>query len=267
MMEGLFASGVIFIVALLAKAGASARWNPDVSASLGAGYGAMALGQSTIGGTQQFGQPVQGETGLSPAMERHCAKWSNEGGCRRHQAQRPSTTSVAFTRPLSEQAHRGGARHAGTGRGSPGKTPFVAAVQCTSEGHPVAMRMDIEAGLRKAVLSAWAQRYLAPGSAVVSDGLNCFPGVIAAHCTQEAIPTGGVVPCANPTFFVWVNTLLGNVKNALRGTFQAVRLQRYRSEFCYRFNRRFELDALIPRFLYAAARTPPLRYELATLAA
>lgn len=167
-----------------------------------------------------------------------------------------------------DDAYWGGERHGGgTGRGSPGKTPFVAAVQCSAEGHPIAMRMDVVPGFRKTVLAAWAQRYLAPGSAVVSDGLNCFPGVTAAGCTHEAVPTSSGVPCSNPTF-VWVNTVLGNVKNALHGTYHALRhkyLQRYLSEFCYRFNRRFELAALIPRLLYAAARTPPLPYRLATL--
>jgi ribosomal protein L37AE/L43A len=167
-----------------------------------------------------------------------------------------------------DDAYWGGERHGGgTGRGSPGKTPFVAAVQCTAQGHPVAMRMDVVAGFRKDVLAAWAQRYLAPGSAVVSDGLNCFPGVTAAGCTHKAIATSGGVPCSNPAF-VWVNTLLGNVKNALHGTYHALRakyLQRYLSEFCYRFNRRFELQALLPRLLHAAIHTAPLPYKLATL--
>jgi len=41
-----------------------------------------------------------------------------------------------------------------------------------------------------------------------------------------------------------VNTMLGNVKNALHGTYHALRpkyLQCHLSEFCYRFNRRFDL--------------------------
>lgn len=78
--------------------------------------------------------------------------------------------------------------------------------------------------------------------------------------------TGGVVPTEQR--FAWVNTVLGNVKNALHGTYHALRhkyLQRYLSEFCYRFNRRFDLAALVPRLLYAAVRTPPLPYKLATL--
>ena len=68
--------------------------------------------------------------------------------------------------------------------------------------------------------------------------------------------------------FVWVNTLLGNVKNALHGTCHALRakyLQRYLSEFCYRFNRRFYLAALVPRLIFAAVHTPPLPCRVATM--
>jgi ribosomal protein L37AE/L43A len=175
-------------------------------------------------------------------------------------------------RPLSgdvqiDDAYWGGERHGGgSGRGSPGKTPFVAAVQCTPEGYPVAMRMDVVAGFRKTELASWAKRCLTPGSRVVSDGLGCFPAIAEAGCEHTAITTGGGVP--EDARFVWVNTVLGNVKNALHGTYHALRakyLQRYLSEFCYRFNRRFELAAMVPRLLYAAVRTPPLPYRLATL--
>ena len=168
-----------------------------------------------------------------------------------------------------DDAYWGGQRHGGgSGRGSPGKTPFVAAVQCTYQGHPISMRMDVVAGFRKTLLSIWAKRHLAPGTLVVSDGLNCFPAIRDAHCAHLAIPTGGGVPTQAHNLFVWVNTMLSNVKNALHGTYHALRpkyLQRYLSEFCYRFNRRFDLAALVPRLIYAAAHTPPLPYKLATL--
>jgi transposase-like protein len=167
-----------------------------------------------------------------------------------------------------DDAYWGGERHgsAAAGRGTPGKTPFVAAIQCTPAGEPVSMRMDVLPGFRKKVVAQWARQHLAKGTAVVSDGLNCFPGVTDAECTHVAIPTGGGVP-EHPIFW-WVNTMLGNVKNALHGTYHAVRpkyLQRYLSEFCYRFNRRYDLDALVVRLVVAAARTPPLSYRLATM--
>ena len=103
------------------------------------------------------------------------------------------------------------------------------------------------------------------------DGLNWFPGVADADRTHTAIPTGGGVPDLGHPICWWVNTVLGNVKNALHGTCRALRpkhLERNPSEFCYRFNRRFDLAAaLVPRLVAAAARAPPLGYWLATLGA
>ena len=40
-------------------------------------------------------------------------------------------------------------------------------------------------------------------------------------------------------------------------------LQRYLSEFCYRFNRRFDLAGLVTQLILTATRTPPLPYRLA----
>ena len=57
-----------------------------------------------------------------------------------------------------------------------------------------------------------------------------------------------------------VNTILGNIKSALRGTYHATRpkyAQRYVAEFKYRFNRRFDLPDIIPSPVYVALRTPP----------
>jgi hypothetical protein len=50
--------------------------------------------------------------------------------------------------------------------------------------------------------------------------------------------------------FKWMNTLLGNVKNALLGIFHAIRekyISRYLAEFKYWFNHRFDLLAMIER--------------------
>jgi len=130
------------------------------------------------------------------------------------------------------------------------------------------MRMDAVPGFRKTVLASWAKRHLVPGSAVVSDSLGCFPGVIEADCTHVPLVTGDGPPSEGHPIFWWVNTMLGNVKNAMHGTYHALRpkyLQRYLSEFCYRFNRRFDLEALVPRLIVAAAQTPLLSYRLATL--
>ena len=40
----------------------------------------------------------------------------------------------------------------------------------------------------------------------------------------------------------------------------------YLAEFEYRFNRRYDLAAMIPRLAWAAVRTPPMPYRLLKLA-
>ncbi len=40
----------------------------------------------------------------------------------------------------------------------------------------------------------------------------------------------------------------------------------YLAEFCYRHNRRFQLDDLLPPFAYVAVRTPPMPGRLLKLA-
>ena len=59
--------------------------------------------------------------------------------------------------------------------------------------------------------------------------------------------------------FLWVNTILGNLKTAINGTYHSFDFEkyghRYLAEMQYRFNRRFDLAVILPRLLCAAATT------------
>ena len=93
---------------------------------------------------------------------------------------------------------------------------------------------------------------------MVSDGLGCFRGVAAAGVEHQPVVTGGGAASMALEEFRWLNTVLGNVKNALRGTYHKAspqHLPRYLAEFCYRFNRRFDLPSMLPRLLRACALT------------
>jgi len=168
-----------------------------------------------------------------------------------------------------DDASLGGERSgAKRGRGAPGKTPFVAAVETNDEGHPLRMKLTVVEGFRLTGVAAWAQQHLRTGTRVVSDGLACFNAVTAAGCVHEPIVTGGGMAAVERPEFRWVNTILGNVKNALCGTYHAVRpkdAQRSLAEFESRFNRRFDLPGIIPRLVYAALRTPPMPERLLKL--
>lgn len=162
-----------------------------------------------------------------------------------------------------DDVYWGGERRGGKrGRGTENKVPFVAAVSLNEAGHPIAMNMNVVKGFRLAELSRWAKRHLQPGSTVISDGLACFFALKDAGCIHISIVTGGGPQSVTNEEFTWVNTMIGNVKKAINGTYHAINpkhLPRYLAEFCYRHNRRFQLDNMLPRFAYVAVRTPPCR--------
>ena len=104
---------------------------------------------------------------------------------------------------------------------------------------------------------------------VVSDGLACFNAVTKAGCIHEPHIVGGGKLAVEHPAFKWVNTILGNVKNSLKGTYHSFRqkhIPRYLAEFQYRFNRRFDLSSMIPRLAHVAFQTPPMPLRLLTLA-
>ena len=130
------------------------------------------------------------------------------------------------------------------------------------------MRSTSPAGDSTPEIAAWAQQHLDTGTRVVSDGSACFHGVTAAGCVHEPVVVGSGRAAVERPEFRWVNTILGNIKNALRGTYHAIRpkyAQRYLSEFEYRFNHRFDLSDIITRLVYVALRTPPMPVRLLKL--
>jgi hypothetical protein len=169
-----------------------------------------------------------------------------------------------------DDAYLGGERSGGKrGRGSPGKLPIVAAVETTGDGKPVRLKIRRVKRFDKSRIKTIARRIFKPGTKVITDGLGCFRGLADAGCIHEAIVTGSGRKAARHPAFKWVNTVLGNVKSALSSTFRAIsekHASRVLAEFEYRFNRRYDLAAIIPRLGWAALRTPPMPYRLLKLA-
>jgi transposase-like protein len=147
-----------------------------------------------------------------------------------------------------DDAYWGGEVHASTpGRGSPNKTPFIAALSCNEENHPIGLRLGKVKGFRKSEVERFAKRHFDPDAIVLSDGLACFKGIASAGFEHQPVVTGGGYRSMEIPEFQWLNTVLGNVKNSLRGSYHQAsgkHLPRYLGEFCYRFNRRFDLDTV-----------------------
>lgn len=169
-----------------------------------------------------------------------------------------------------DDAYWGGERRGGKrGRGAAAKYPFVAALETTKDNHPIHMKCSAVKGFRKKTISQWAEKSLATGTHVISDGLSAFKGIDEAGFEHEAIVTGGGATSMEILALHWVNIILGNLKNSMHGTYHALNgkhLPRYLAEFNYRFNHRFKLEQLVNQLLRDAARTPPMPERLIKLA-
>jgi transposase-like protein len=167
-----------------------------------------------------------------------------------------------------DDAYIGGKRSGKRGRGSSGKTPFVAAVETTDDGKPHKMKLHPVSGFTYCAIAKTATSLLTGDCRVFTDGLPCFTAVADQGFTHIALRTSGNKPVQD-SVSKWVNTVLGNVKCALVGTYRAIadkHVPRYLSSFAYRFNRRFNLADMFARLAYVALRTPPMPHRLLKLA-
>jgi hypothetical protein len=155
-----------------------------------------------------------------------------------------------------DDAYLGGELSGGkAGRGSENKVPFVAALSFDDSGHPLHLKLSPVPGFTSKAIADWAKANLAQGCDVLSDGLACFAAVTEADCQHQTIIVGGRKP-KEMLEFLWLNTILGNLKTSLGGAYHAFGFAKYASRylgaFAYRFNRRFQLDRLPMRLLVAA---------------
>jgi transposase-like protein len=162
-----------------------------------------------------------------------------------------------------DDAYLGGER-AGScngGRGALNKSAFVAAVQTSPDGKPLFARLKLISGFTIEAFKDWARENLQSTAHVVSDGTACFRYCSEMGATHERYVTGSGRSAAQHPSFRWVNTMLGNLKTSISGTYHSINHSkygnRYLAEFCYRFNRRFDLASMPQRLLNAAATTKP----------
>jgi len=157
-----------------------------------------------------------------------------------------------------DDAYLGGERSGGkVGRGSENKVPFIAAVQTTEDGQPV-LACFAPSPFTKEAVAAFAAKSLVRPLIVVTDGLGCFIATKEFGVHDRVVTGGGKASVKLPQFKA-VNTVLSNLKTAISGTYHAIKFDkyahRYLAEVQYRFNRRFDLRAILPRLVRAACTT------------
>lgn len=160
-----------------------------------------------------------------------------------------------------DDAYLGGEVQGGKpGRGSPNKVPFVAAVQTTEAGEAVLLCLS-KRPFTKDSIKAFAEKTLAAPATLVSDGLGCFTAVRGTGILHEQHVLGGGAASAKHPSFLAVNTVLGNLKTALAGTYHAFGFDKYAHRYLgqvqYLFNRRFDLRSILLRLARAACSAKP----------
>jgi transposase-like protein len=160
-----------------------------------------------------------------------------------------------------DDAYLGGELSGGkAGRGSPNKVEFVAAVQTTESGEPVLLCLS-KRPFTKESIKEFAAKSLAAPATLVSDGLGCFTAVRGTGILHEPHVTGGGAASSKHPSFLAVNTVLGNLKTALAGTYHAFGFDKYAHRYLaqvqYLFNRRYDLRAILVRLARAACQSNP----------
>jgi hypothetical protein len=146
-------------------------------------------------------------------------------------------------------------RNGGPGRTASvaGETPQSELVASARDGHDETWRAGVRLGL---------------AAQATDQHVGGHPS-FQAGCAHQVVKTGSGAAAARTPGFKWVNTALGNIKAAIVGTYRAIdrkHVPRYLAEFEYRFNRRYDLAAMMPRLLWAGVRTTPMPYRLLKLA-
>jgi hypothetical protein len=162
-----------------------------------------------------------------------------------------------------DDAHAGGATHGGKrGRGSPGKQPFLVAVETAMKNHRkiICAVLKVFRDFKRETIVAWTEQPLEPEAHVVSDGLASFGGVTNTGASHEPIKSEGGRRGSKMEAFQAVNMVISNLKGNILGVCRwcsARHLSRYLAEFQFRFNNRFDLKDISPTLLVAVIRTVP----------
>ena len=170
-----------------------------------------------------------------------------------------------------DDAYDGGERHGGKrGRGAAGKTPVVVAVQTDVEtpDKVLFLKMKTLKAVSTQQLKSWFEAYIEPGSLILTDGWRAY-NFLEEDYEHDAQKSPGGWKSAKVPALRWVNTVLGNLKGNIKGVTRwvsRVHLDRYLAEFCYRFNRRFDLKSILPRLLAVAVMTPAMPQSMLKLA-
>lgn len=161
-----------------------------------------------------------------------------------------------------DEAFLGGKASGKQSLGRKGKVALLAAVSAGKDGKAEQVCLSQQPATGEDVV-VFALNTLGPQCKVVSDAAPSFNyvewnQVAAEH--QKIVVGAGKQACEIPQLKA-INTVLGNLKTAIAGTYHAFKFakytDRYLADYQFRFNRRFKLEFLMQSIIRAAAQGKP----------
>ena len=126
------------------------------------------------------------------------------------------------------------------------------------------MRMSKVKAFTSFEIERWSLKHLSDNCIVVTDAYRPFSKICHVVDLHHSINADGIYNDKDNKFFHWVNTMIGNVKRSIHGTYHSVsskHLPRYLAEFNFRFNNRFNIASMIDVFIKQTVKTNPLPLE------
>jgi transposase-like protein len=157
-----------------------------------------------------------------------------------------------------DDSYFGGSAPGKRGRGAANKSKVIVAVENrgTAPGYAT---MEVIESMHSNRLKDFALRFIDEGQTIHTDDYPSYNVLdVAFNHLGETIK-----PHEAMDKLKWVHILIGNAKSFIRGTYHGVshkHLQSYLSEFCYRFNRRFNELLITDRLLTACLDTSNITY-------
>lgn len=162
-----------------------------------------------------------------------------------------------------DDSYFGGTRHTGKrGRGSENKSPVLVAVEVPDNKRPKHAWFGQLPSLESDHIEKALKKKMKDLSVLKTDAYKSFlfiPNKGYYHYPKVMSDTQQITD-----HLPWAHILVGNVKNAIRATFHGVsakHLQRYLSEYSYRFNRRYFEPQLFDRLLNACVLTQTITFS------
>ena len=144
------------------------------------------------------------------------------------------------------------------GRGT-SKSKVLAALSKDENGKPKHLKMQVVPNLKGKTAGAFARAVIAENAIVETDAYRSYRKPLG-----ETFQHNWQVFDANGETLVWLHTIISNAKSFVQGTFHgldALHLQRYLDEFCWRFNRRHRSDKIFFDLLRTVVCAPKATYS------